>query len=93
MLFGKFVFLFPIRISIIFKNQLNWNTLKIQFFSRTLNPNSKPKKDSPEQWAREKRYEYLKNLAIETRSDWIMTGHHSNDNAETILMNLLNTYS
>ena len=61
---------------------------KIQFFSCTINPASKPKKDSPEQWAREKRYEYLKNLAIETRSDWIMTGHHSNDNAETILMNL-----
>ena len=62
--------------------------LNIQFFSHTLNPDSKPKKDSPEQWAREKRYEYLKNLSIETRSDWIMTGHHSNDNAETILMNL-----
>ena len=62
--------------------------LNIQFFSHTLNPASKHKKDSPEQWAREKRYEYLKNLSIETRSDWIMTGHHANDNAETILMNL-----
>ena len=62
--------------------------LKIQFFSQTLNPDSKLKNDSPEQWAREKRYEYLKNLFIETGSDWIMTGHHSNDNAETILMNL-----
>ena len=62
--------------------------LKIQFFSQTLNPDSKPKNDSPEQWWREKRYEFLKNLAVETRSDWIMTGHHSNDNAETILMNL-----
>ena len=62
--------------------------LKIQFFSQTLDPNSKPKKDSPEQWAREKRYEYLKNLFLETKSDWIMTGHHCNDNAETILINL-----
>ena len=62
--------------------------LKVQFFSQTLNPDTKPKKDSFEQWAREKRYEYLSNLFIETRSDWIMTGHHSNDNAETILMNL-----
>ena len=62
--------------------------LKIQFFSQTLAPNSKPKKDSPEQWAREKRYEYLRNLFLETKSDWIMTGHHCNDNAETILMNL-----
>ena len=62
--------------------------LKIQFFSKTLNPNSKHKKDSPEQWAREKRYEYLKNLCTKTKSDWIMTGHHCNDNAETVLMNL-----
>ena len=62
--------------------------LKVPFFFQTLNPNSKPKKDSPEQWAREKRYEYLSNLALETKSDWIMTGHHCNDNAETVLMNL-----
>ena len=60
----------------------------VPFFSQTLNPSSKPKKDSPEQWAREKRYEYLRNLSIETKSDWIMTGHHCNDNAETVLMNL-----
>ena len=33
--------------------------LNVPFFSQTLNPSSKPKKDSPEQWAREKRYEYL----------------------------------
>ena len=62
--------------------------LNIPFFSKTLNPSSKPKKDSPEQWAREKRYEYLRNLYIETKSDWIMTGHHCDDNAETVLMNL-----
>ena len=62
--------------------------LNVPFFSQTLNPSFKPKKDSPEQWAREKRYEYLKNLYIETKSDWIMTGHHCNDNAETVLMNL-----
>ena len=62
--------------------------LKIQFFCQTLDPNSKPKKDSPEQWAREKRYGYLRNLSLETKSDWIMTGHHCNDNAETILINL-----
>ncbi len=62
--------------------------LKVQFFSQTLNPRSKPKKNSPEEWAREKRYEYLSNLCHETKSDWIMTGHHCNDNSETILMNL-----
>lgn len=62
--------------------------LKIQFFSQTLNPYSKPKKNSLEEWAREKRYEYLRNLSIETKSDWIVTGHHCNDNAETILINL-----
>ena len=62
--------------------------LNIQFFFQTLNPNSKYKKDSTEQWAREERYKYLRNLAAETKSDWIMTGHHCNDNAETVLMNL-----
>ena len=62
--------------------------LKVQFFSQTLNPHSKPKKNSLEEWAREKRYEYLRNLSLETKSDWIMTGHHCNDNAETILINL-----
>ncbi len=62
--------------------------LNVPFFFQTLNPSSKPKKDSPEQWAREKRYEYLRNLYIETKSDWIMTGHHCNDNAETVLINL-----
>jgi len=62
--------------------------LNIQFFSQTLNPHSKSKKLSLEEWAREKRYEYLRNLSIETKSDWIMTGHHCNDNAETMLMNL-----
>ena len=62
--------------------------LNVPFFSQTLNPSFKPKKDSPEQWAREKRYEYLSTLSIETKSDWIVTGHHCNDNAETVLMNL-----
>ena len=62
--------------------------LNVPFFSQTLNPSSKPKNDSPEQWAREKRYEYLRALFLETKSDWIMTGHHCNDNAETVLMNL-----
>ena len=62
--------------------------LKIPFFSKTLSLYSKSKKDSLEQWAREKRYGYLNDLATETDSDWIMTGHHCNDNAETILMNL-----
>ena len=62
--------------------------LNVPFFCKTLDPSSKLKKESPEQWAREKRYEYLSTLSIETKSDWIMTGHHCNDNAETVLINL-----
>ena len=62
--------------------------LNVPFFSKTLNPSSKSKKDSPEQWARKERYEYLRILYNESESDWIMTGHHCNDNAETVLMNL-----
>jgi len=62
--------------------------LDIPFFLKTLDSNSRHKKDSIENWGREKRYEYFINLAKETKSDWIMTGHHGNDQAETLLLNL-----
>tara|TARA_B100001248_G_scaffold256074_1_gene236627 strand:- start:4783 stop:6150 length:1368 start_codon:yes stop_codon:yes gene_type:complete len=61
---------------------------KIQFFFKKLNYESRSKNESLEEWARKKRYEYLKNLCDKTNSKWIMTGHHCNDHAETILINL-----
>ena len=62
--------------------------LGVSFYFKTLNFSSRNRKDSVEKWAREKRYEYFVNLARETKSDWVMTGHHANDQAETLLLNL-----
>ena len=62
--------------------------LNVKFFFKTLDPDSRNSKDSIEKWAREKRYEYFMSLSKKTKSDWIMTGHHGNDQAETLLLNL-----
>ena len=62
--------------------------LGVSFYFKTLNFSSRNRKDSVEKWAREKRYQYFVNLARETKSDWVMTGHHANDQAETLLLNL-----
>ena len=62
--------------------------LNLPFFSKKLDSDSRSKNESLEEWARNKRYQYLNNLYVETKSNWIMTGHHCNDHAETILMNL-----
>lgn len=62
--------------------------LNLPFFSKKLDSDFRSINESLEEWARNKRYQYLKNLYVETKSNWIMTGHHCNDHAETILMNL-----
>ena len=62
--------------------------LKVETIIRQLNPIDKTKKESIESWAREGRYKILNELAIETESDVIVTGHHKNDQVETILKNL-----
>ena len=62
--------------------------LNIETHIRHLNPNMMPKGASVESWARKGRYDLLKNIMIETGADWIITAHHANDQAETILMNI-----
>ena len=62
--------------------------LGVPFYFKTLDFSSRNRKDSVEKWAREKRYQYFINLALRTKSDWVMTGHHANDQAETLLLNL-----
>ena len=62
--------------------------LNIETHIRHLNPNMMPKGASVESWARKGRYDLLKNIMIETEADWIITAHHANDQAETILMNI-----
>ena len=44
---------------------------------------------SIEDAARELRYDFLQHTAEESGADWIATGHHRADNAETLLLHLL----
>ena len=60
----------------------------IPFHCKSLDPKSRNKKYSVEQWARIERYAFLNDIFKKEKCDWIMTGHHANDQAETILMNL-----
>ncbi len=60
----------------------------IPFFLKRLDSKSRSKSESFEEWARIERYSFLNNLSEKTNSKWIMTAHHSNDQVETILMNL-----
>ena len=62
--------------------------LNIPFRSKSLDLKSKPRKQSIEEWGREERYSFLKTILIKDKGRWIMTAHHANDQAETILMNL-----
>ena len=60
----------------------------IPFHCKSLDPKSRNKKYSVEQWARIERYAFLNDIFKKEKCDWIMTAHHANDQAETILMNL-----
>ena len=62
--------------------------LNIPFRSTSLDPKSKPRKQSLEEWGRKERYLFLKNTLKKDKGHWIMTAHHANDQAETILINL-----
>ena len=59
----------------------------LPFYMRTW-----PKTDHPssgiEEAARNVRYNFLKELMLETKSDSVMTAHHQDDQVETILMKL-----
>lgn len=44
---------------------------------------------SPEEGARERRYQFLHRVARDRKADFIMTAHHANDQAETVLLHLL----
>ena len=62
--------------------------LKIPFYNKTLDPKYRDNKASIEEWARNERYCFLKTIHAKTKSKWIMTAHHGNDQVETLLMNL-----
>ena len=60
----------------------------INTYIRRLNPKLKPNDESIESWARRERYKLLSKILIESNSSIIVTGHHKNDQVETILKNI-----
>ena len=62
--------------------------LEINTYIRQLNPKLKSNDESTESWARKERYKLLSEILIESNSNFILTGHHKNDQAETILKNI-----
>jgi len=62
--------------------------LSIKFYLKRLEPKSRAKGHSVEDWARIQRYKFYTDIANIGKADWIMTAHHGNDQIETVLMNL-----
>ena len=62
--------------------------LRVPFYQKSLEPKKRNKKQSIEEWARNERYSFLNDIIVIKECKWIMTAHHSNDQVETILMNL-----
>ena len=62
--------------------------LGINTYIRQLNPKLKSNDESIESWARKERYKLLSEILIESNSNVILTGHHKNDQVETILKNI-----
>ncbi|MEC8914719.1 MAG: tRNA lysidine(34) synthetase TilS, partial [Candidatus Neomarinimicrobiota bacterium] len=56
--------------------------LNIPYYSKSLDPKFRNKSTSVEEWGRINRYSFLKKIAKQTNSKWIMTAHHGNDQAE-----------
>ena len=62
--------------------------LRIKTYIKKLDPKTISKGDSTESWARKQRYDFLRNIMKKAEAKWVVTGHHANDQAETILMNI-----
>ena len=62
--------------------------LRIKTHNIKLDPNTISKGDSTESWARKHRYGFLSTIMKRAKAKWVVTGHHANDQAETILMNI-----
>ena len=62
--------------------------LRIKTYIKKLDPNTISKGDSTESWARKHRYDFLSTIMKKAKAKWVVTGHHANDQAETILMNI-----
>ena len=62
--------------------------LGLPFRVVVLNPGQR-KRESVEAWARRERYAVLERLRQEAGAEWILTAHHADDQAETVLMRLI----
>lgn len=54
-----------------------------------LDPDTRPRGTSVQAWARAARYARLEAIRRRVRAAWILTAHNRNDQAETVLLNLL----
>lgn len=60
----------------------------LPFYTMELSP-CHSDRESIEAWARRERYEALERMRQEAGAQWILTAHHADDQAETILMRLI----
>lgn len=63
-------------------------TIGVPFYSREIDHRTRDSGLSPEEWMRRERYISLESIRESINADWIATGHHADDNAETILFRL-----
>ncbi len=56
---------------------------------RLSHPANRPASESLEAYARQQRYAFLNRVADHTGAAWIATGHHADDQAETVLLRIL----
>ncbi len=63
--------------------------MDLHFFSGRMDKKRKKKGISPEDFYRRQRYDFLDKVAKDNRAQKIATGHNMNDQAETVLLNLL----
>lgn len=61
----------------------------LTFVTEKLRHPSIPKGLSPEDYFRQERYRFLDKVALDHRANKIALGHHLNDQAETVLLNIL----
>ncbi len=62
---------------------------EIDYYRVDLDPKSRPKDQSVEAWARSNRYSLFHNVQKSIYADIILTGHHGDDQIETILMHIV----
>lgn len=62
---------------------------EIDFYRVDLDPESRTKDQSVEAWARSNRYSHFHNVKQSINGDIILTGHHGDDQIETVLMHVV----